>query len=317
MSGAMALPEGDQDTFLVVGFVCYDLIFTSPHYPEEDSMVRAVDYHKRRGGNASNSCSVLSQLGAKCELLAPMTTDENAQYMQDDLKASNVAFHNCPIYPECMTPFTSIIQSIASGSRTIMHYRPDGFPETNANDFSKLNLSAYKWIHFEGRGLPEPLKMIDIIDAWNAKSKKQIPYSVELEKRAEATKSLISKGDFVFVAKEFARYLGYNDALSALNGLAQQVKPGATIIVPWGEQGAMARCSNGEIVSSKAYSPACIVDTTGAGDTFLAATIFYLSQNKSVAESIDFGNRIAGAKCGMKGYSGINDVFSQILKGGK
>lgn len=76
----------------------------------------------------------------------------------------------------------------------------------------------------------------------------------------------------------------------------------------------MARCSNGEIVKAGAYPPQAIVDSTGAGDTFIAATLFYLSQSKSVAESIDFGNRIAGAKCGMMGFQRIGSMYQDLIK---
>lgn len=83
--------------------------------------------------------------------------------------------------------------------------------------------------------------------------------------------------------------------------------------MPWGEQGAVARCSNGEIVKSEAYPPLTVVDTTGAGDTFIAATVFCLSHKKSVLESIDFGNKIAGAKCGMMGFTQINQVYNKLF----
>lgn len=68
--------------------------------------------------------------------------------------------------------------------------------------------------------------MIEMLDAWNKNSRNPIKYSVELEKCIESTKCLLPKGSVVFVAKEYARFLGYKDPLSALNGLASQVKPG-------------------------------------------------------------------------------------------
>lgn len=84
--------------------------------------------------------------------------------------------------------------------------------------------------------------------------------------------------------------------------------------MPCGERGAFARCSNGTIVEAKAFSPSEIVDTTGAGDTFIAATIHHLSKGKSVVQAIEFGNRIAGAKCGMMGYTGIESVYKKMQK---
>ncbi|XP_034253103.1 ketohexokinase-like [Thrips palmi] len=304
--------EGKHDTILMVGFICYDLLFSSPHYPEEDTLVRAIDYHKRRGGNASNSCTVLSQLGAKCEVLGTFASDDYAKFLQEDLKKDGIIFSHCAIHSKFETPFTNIILSRSSGTRTILHYRSKDYIENTAEDFAKLDLSDYKWIHFEGRTIPETLKMIDLLEAWNRNSKNPIKYSVELEKCIESTKCLLTKGSVVFVAKEFAKYLGYDNPHSALIGLASQVNPGAVIIVPWGEQGSMARCSDGTIVKAKAYPPEVVLDSTGAGDTYIAATVFSLSNGKSVSEAIDFGNEIAGAKCGMMGYRGLNAVYEKI-----
>lgn len=78
----------------------------------------------------------------------------------------------------------------------------------------------------KGRSIPETSKMIDLLDAWNADSKNPISYSVELEKCSDKTKDLIPRGDFIFLAKEFAKFLGYQDPHSALLGLAPLVKPG-------------------------------------------------------------------------------------------
>lgn len=69
--------------------------------------------------------------------------------------------------------------------------------------------------------------MIDVLDDWNAQEgNKLVPYSVELEKGAEITKKLIPKGDYVFVSKDFATFLGFDSPLSAINGLESQIKPG-------------------------------------------------------------------------------------------
>lgn len=42
-----------------------------------------------------------------------------------------------------------IILNGENGSRTIVHHR-GGMPEITIDDFKKLDLSEYSWIHFEG-----------------------------------------------------------------------------------------------------------------------------------------------------------------------
>lgn len=52
------------------------------------------------------------------------------------------------------------------------------------------------------------------------------------------------------------------------------------IICAWAEEGAIARTSCGSIVQSPAFPPEKVIDTLGAGDTFIAAALYYLNKSK-------------------------------------
>lgn len=47
------------------------------------------------------------------------------------------------------------------------------------------------------------------------------------------------------------------------------------------------------------------MDTLGAGDTFNAGFVHRMSLGGSVKEALTFACRLAGAKCGMLGYDGL------------
>lgn len=86
----------------------------------------------------------------------------------------------------------------------------------------------------------------------------------------------------------------------------------AKIICPWGEDGAVAVDLKTEVTySAKAYPPEKVVDSLGAGDTFIAATIHCLSAGVPLDKSIDFGCRVAGAKIGQVGYDAIHTVAGE------
>ncbi len=51
-----------------------------------------------------------------------------------------------------------------------------------------------------------------------------------------------------------------------------------------------------------ATPPAKLVDTLGAGDTFNAGLIHYLSEGRGLETALQFACDIAGAKCGMTGF---------------
>ena len=75
-----------------------------------------------------------------------------------------------------------------------------------------------------------------------------------------------------------------------------------TVIVPWGEEGACAATASGEIFSSPAFPPSEVMDTLGAGDTFIASSIYGLSKGKNLGQCLEFGCRVAGLKVGLKGW---------------
>lgn len=78
------------------------------------------------------------------------------------------------------------------------------------------------------------------------------------------------------------------------------------MICPWGAEGAIAIDNdNDTFYASAAYPPPKIVDSLGAGDTFVACCIHSLLTGRTLQESIDFGCRIAGAKIGFHGYDEI------------
>lgn len=84
----------------------------------------------------------------------------------------------------------------------------------------------------------------------------------------------------------------------------------AKLVCPWGIEGAIAIDNESDMhFAAMAKQPAKVVDTLGAGDTFVASTIHSLSNGASLQEAIDFGCRIAGAKVGFSGYDKINSLL--------
>ncbi|XP_054402667.1 ketohexokinase isoform X3 [Pongo abelii] len=62
----------EEKQILCVGLVVLDVISLVDKYPKEDSEIRCLSQRWQRGGNASNSCTVLSLLGAPCAFMGSM-----------------------------------------------------------------------------------------------------------------------------------------------------------------------------------------------------------------------------------------------------
>ncbi|XP_021491106.1 ketohexokinase isoform X3 [Meriones unguiculatus] len=296
----------EEKQILCVGLVVLDIINVVDKYPEEDTDRRCLSQRWQRGGNASNSCTVLSLLGARCAFMGSLAPGHVADFVLDDLRQHSVDLRYAVLQTEGSIPTSTVIVNEASGSRTILHaYR--NLPDVSAKDFEKVDLTRFKWIHIEGRNASEQVKMLQRIDQYNAKQPQaqRVRVSVEIEKPREELFQLFSYGEVVFVSKDVAKHLGFQSAAEALRGLYSRVRKGATLVCAWAEEGADALGPDGQLLHSDAFPPPRVVDTLGAGDTFNASVIFSLSKGNSMQEALRFGCQVAGRKCGLQGFEGI------------
>lgn len=136
-------------------------------------------------------------------------------------------------------PISTVILSLSSGSRTILHHNPC-LPELTLKDFEQLRLGDYSWIHFEGRNLNEVLSMMQCVENYNNmlnysqdSSNKEvnihqmpITISVELERPRQELLDLLPYVDVAFISKDFAQSRGYDNMSETLKNISDDAKSG-------------------------------------------------------------------------------------------
>ncbi|KAK6341608.1 hypothetical protein TWF696_008679 [Orbilia brochopaga] len=183
------------------------------------------------------------------------------------------------------------------------------------------------WLHFEGR---ECFMAEGVIDDFKSRKEwQQMPcaISVEFEKYGRPGLDRLARmADVLFVAEAYAReYLEdvtKRSWKSAGKGhLAQtfgsffkaSVKRGAVAFVTVGAAGAyvLGFGKDADVLHVPAPNvPATeIVETTGAGDTFIAAAIYALGYKRyDAARAARIAVNVASAKCVQVGYDGLGTV---------
>ncbi|WP_417549138.1 PfkB family carbohydrate kinase [Methylophaga sp.] len=279
---------------LATGIATLDIVNEVASYPEEDAEVRALSQRIRRGGNASNTLCVLSQLGHQSYLAATLINEANGQVIEADLNRYQINTQFCPRLNEGKMPTSYITLNRQTGSRTIVHHRD--CPELSFATFQHIDLSVFDWLHFEGRNIAE----LDKILKYCRQKAPNVPISLEIEKPREDIESIFDWADWLFFSKHYAQAKGYMTAEDMLASLPVNYQATLT----WGAEGAYG-WHNGKVMYVPAIKIEHVVDSLGAGDSFNAGMIHSLVAENSRQDSLQFASQLAASKCQQYGFENL------------
>lgn len=273
---------------LCVGNATLDIVNRVAGYPEEDSEVRALSQVRRMGGNAANTAIVLAQLGEQVTWAGNLAASSDV--VMRTLSAHEVDTRPAVLVQDAVLPTSYITLNVENGTRSIVHHRD--LPEYQADDFLRLDLAAYDWVHFEGRAVDQLNTMVE-----RARGICGLPVSLEVEKAREGIESLFGDADLLLFSRDYAEARGYADAQALLDSLPK----GQVATCTWGEAGAWAVSFDGESLRFEPPELAKVVDTVGAGDAFNAAMIHALSQGWPMRRALQSAGDLATELCGREG----------------
>ncbi|MGB5255169.1 MAG: PfkB family carbohydrate kinase [Sedimenticolaceae bacterium] len=273
---------------LCVGIATLDIINRVEEYPAEDTEVRVLAQSQRLGGNAANTAIVLAQMGVQAFWVGNLA--QPAEIAERGFAGHGVDASLAARIPAAAMPTSYILLSEATGSRSIAHYRD--LPEYRAEDFCKLDLRSFDWVHFEGRAIDELAPMLQ-----RARDECGLPASLEVEKPREGIHELFEQADLLLFSRDYALAQGFSDA----TGLLGSLPSGLVATCTWGAQGAWAIDPDGRVFHSAAPPLESVVDTLGAGDVFNAAMIHALSRGRTMEQALHEAVGLASSKCTHEG----------------
>lgn len=262
---------------LSVGIATLDTIVLVDRYPSANERVVAKQTIRAVGGPAATAAVTMARLGINVSLACVVGNDEAGNAILDRMKAEGVDTRSVVVDAKVKTSVGTIIVSASEHTRAIMVQPHNTLPSKPAK------LDDYSWIHVDHFGM-------DALRNWGiargGKSKLSIDIGYE--------KPGLNSADYdLFVPSE-------NVTLDVSTAKSDQ----NLVVISKGGEGSIF--SDGNEIGEVGALVTEIVSTLGAGDVFHGALVAAQIWGKSLRESVEIANIVAGLSCrALDGQSGI------------
>ncbi|CCD22229.1 putative ribokinase NDAI_0A00710 [Naumovozyma dairenensis CBS 421] len=327
----------------IVGSLNYDLVTYTDRVPDSGETFRANHFETHAGGKGLNQTIATARMkdpkaNYKVKMVGNVGKDSFGEQLLDILRKNNVDVANVGILPNVMTGIATILVEQKDGSgqnRIIITQGANGkstyesgkleniFP-TDSSDRKQMVIfqqeipnptSIIHWLNknrptYEIVFNPSPFEPISAED-WhlvdvlivNEVEAVQILETIYNNEEIKNYKSAIEK-DFVE---------GYEKICSVLQKTLVSQSKSAIVVTTLGSKGALF-CSKDH--PTVGFVPSCkvdsIVDTTGAGDTFLGSLVTQLYQGQDLEKAMKFSTVASSLSIQKRGAAESMPTFEDV-----
>ncbi|CAM4129837.1 ribokinase [Erysipelothrix inopinata] len=276
----------------VLGSINYDLMISTNRMPQQGETIAGYDYFEAIGGKGGNQAASSARLGAPTYLIGSVGRDYHGQQSLDALQAMGVDTHHVEISDNEHTGTAFIIKS-SHDNRIIINQGANANVSTQrinesitgeAGDLFLTQFEVPLYAVYEGLKTSKSRDMITVVNpapavVMDSKFYPLIDYLVVNQSESE-----ILTGVMPYTMEDC------QEAFKVLsdNGVKN-------CVFTLGSDGSIFM-SKDKAFKTEAYS-VDVVDTTGAGDTFIGAMMFGLSKGWELEKVMQYASGAGACAC--------------------
>lgn len=288
-----------------LGIATLDYVIEVERFPDESAKVKSTSLSESGGGNCANTLVGISRLGVNrvnTTILTKIGNDSHGDIILQSLKDENVEieFVNQTAEESCMSV---IIVNKPTGSRTIINHQGVNYDDEIVYPDNILDNTSLVYLDGKFRRTAERL-------ASDANSK-GIPVVLEADRLELGVEELFQYAQIVIAPESF--HDQFSPGSSYETTLQRILENGPKIaVLTLGEKGSILK-SGGRIIEVEAC-PTGVVDTTGAGDAYIAGFIYGALEEWDLERRMKFASVVAAMNCTKPGPREGLPHYDQVVE---
>ncbi len=271
-----------------IGACVMDTLVTVPHYPTEDTKLRAIGTKIAGGGPAATGLVAAAKLGADVSYIGVLSNDNGGKFLLDDFKKYGVSTENIHII-DGHRSFTSVIWlSNETATRTCVFDKGD-LPALKLDEAQREEIRSCEILMIDGNEMGAAEEAVRLCRECSTK----VLY--DAGGLYDGVERLLPYTDILIPSKEFALgHTGCSDVETAAQRLYSLYSP-EVVVITCGMDGGILY-DGAEFYHYPCY-PVKAVDSNGAGDVFHGAFASGITLGYSYRKCCHFASAVSAIKC--------------------
>ena len=271
-----------------IGACVMDTLINVPHYPTEDTKLRATNSKPAGGGPVATGIVAASKLGTDTEYIGVLSDDNGGQFLLKDFAKYGVSTEHVDVKAGYRS-FTSVIWlSAATTSRTCV-FDKGNLPPLVLNDEQKKVIADAQLLMVDGN------EMDAAVEAAKIARENGVKVLYDCGGLYDGVERLLAYTDIMIPSEEFSLgHTGAKTAEEAAQKLYDTYHP-EVIVITQGKRGGVLFDGNKSI--SYPIYPAEVVDSNGSGDVFHGAFAAAVVRGYDYETCCHFSSAVSAIKC--------------------